>query len=434
MSGCATIKSEHQAKGVPFGLLNTVTDKNRRRYTELAVIIAFFAFILRLCAAVFYENDYDTAWNLQWASDLQNGFFNAYDGHVWRLDYPPLYLFVLKIVGLVTKSTAVSGFAPYRMLAIKLVPVLCDSLICFVLYLLSRWKSELLGIVLCTLWAINPAAIFNCGFWGQTDCVLLFLVLLMFFALLRGRDTLACIIYALCLLLKFQAAYLAPVVFLELIRSNGGFKKPYAWLHAVKNTVIAVGVWLAVWLPFMIGAKNILLPLEVYLNGANTYPYVNLNADNIYGIWGLNWHEEGIFAVLSTAVLFILCALLVYAYIRLPEMHILSAAFLFVNGVFMLTTRQHERYQMLALFLLLLVYARLRDRRILYAFCAQSVIVFANQARVLALVNHGGDWANGIGAMQTVNSLLNVVLFAYVTVVIMRYSIVPKPEVRNESD
>ncbi len=407
---------------------------NTRRYADLAAVITVFAFVMRLCAAAFYENDYDTAWNLQWASDLQNGFFNAYDGHVWRLDYPPLYLYVLKIVGLIAKSPAVSGFAPFRMLAIKLVPVLCDSLICLVLYFFGRPKSELLGIILCALWAVNPAALFNCGFWGQTDCVLLLFVLLVFLLLLRGRHTAACVVYAFSLLLKFQAAYLAPVLLFELVRSAGGFNCKKAWLSAIKNVGIAIAVWVAMWVPFMIGAKNILLPIDVYLKGADAYPYINLNADNLYGIWGLNWQEEGSFAVLSTVALLTLCGLLLAAYIMLPKMHVLSAAFIFTNGVFMLTTRQHERYQMLALLLLLLVYSELRDRRILYSFCAQAVIVFANQARILALVNHGGEWANSIGAMQTFNSLMNVTLFVYVTLVIMRHSVVPKLEAQNESD
>lgn len=407
-------------------------EKKSFRYADLAVVISVFAFILRLCCAVFYENDYDTAWNLQWAEDLQKGFFNAYDGHVWNLDYPPLYLYVLKIVGLIAENPAVSGFAPYRMLAIKFVPVLCDALICFVLYLLGRRQSETLGIVACALWAINPAAVFNCGFWGQTDCVLLLGVLIVFMLMMNGKHTAACIAYALCLLLKFQAAYLAPVILLEMVRQGGGIKSTKAWLSALKNVGIAIAVWITMWIPFMIGAKNILLPLEVYLKGANTYPYINLNADNFYGIFGLNWQEEGILSVFSPIVLLTLCAFVTAAYILLPKIRMTSAAFLFANAVFMLTTRQHERYQMLALLLLMLVYIELRDRRILYGFCAQAVIVFANEARILALVNHGGDWANNIGAMQTVNSLLNIALFGYIIFVILRHSVVPKLEEQNE--
>ncbi len=408
--------------------------KFNRRYIDLAVCITVFAFVLRLCAAVFYENDYDTAWNLQWAKDIQQGFFNAYDGHVWNLDYPPLYLYVLKIVGAIAENPAVSGFAPFRMLTIKFFPVLCDSLICLVLYLFARKKSDILGIAVCALWAVNPAAIFNCGFWGQTDCVLLLFVLSVFYLLLREKYALSCVLYALCLLLKFQAAYLAPVLFFELVRSCGGFKSARAWLSAAKNVSIAAAVWLIMWLPFMIGAKSPLLPFKVYLRGADTYPYINLNADNIYGVWGLNWQEEGVLRFFSPAVLLLLCALLFAAYLKMPKLHVLSAAFIFVNAVFMLTTRQHERYQMLALLMLLLVYTELRDRRILYCFCAQALIVLANEARILALVNHGGSWAEKIGTLQTVNSLLNLVLFMFIFYVIMRHSIIPKLEEKCGSD
>ncbi len=408
-------------------------EKLNRRYIDLAAVISVFAFVLRLCAAVFYENDYDTAWNLQWASDIQQGFFSAYDGHVWNLDYPPLYLYVLKIVGMITADPAVSGFAPFRMLAIKFVPVLCDSLICFVLYLFANRKSETLGIVACALWAINPASVFNCGFWGQTDCVLLLGILTVLLLTTRKKYTAACIVYAFCLLLKFQAAYLAPVLLFELVRSLGGFKSAKAWLSAAKNVGIAAAVWIIMWIPFMIGAKNIMLPFDVYLKGANTYPYINLNADNIYGIFGLNWQEEGALSFVSPIVLISLCALLFASYLKLPKIHLLSASFLLANSIFMLTTRQHERYQMLALLLLLLVYVELCDRRILYAFCAQVLIVFANEARILALVNHGGSWAENIGTMQTVNSLLNTAIFAFSAFVVMRHSLLPKTEAKNES-
>ncbi len=405
-----------------------MSERKVRRYTDLAVIITVFAFVLRLCAAVFYENDYDTAWNLQWAADLQKGFFSAYDGHVWNLDYPPLYLYVLKIVGMITADPAISAFAPFRMLAIKFVPTLCDAFLCFMLFLFARDRSETLGIVACALWAINPAAIFNCGFWGQTDCVLLLFVPAVFFLMQKGRYTWACLLYALCLLLKFQAAYLAPVLLFELVRSSGGFKSKKAWLETAKNVGLAIALWLVMWVPFMIGAKNILLPIDVYLKGANTYPYINLNADNFYGLFNLNWQEEGAFAFVSPVVLIALCVLTLAAYLKMPKMHVLSAAFLFSNSVFMLTTRQHERYQMLALLLLILVYIELRDRRLLYAFCAQCLIVLSNEARILALVNHGGDWAEGIGTMQSVNSLFNIALFVFIFFVIMRHSVLPRLE------
>ncbi len=404
------------------------------RYADLAFVITIFAFVMRIAAAAFYENDYDTAWNLQWASDLQKGFFNAYDGHVWNLDYPPLYLFVLKVVGMITKNPMVDDFAPYRMLAIKFVPVLCDALICLFLYLLGRRKSEFIGIAACALWAINPAAIFNCAFWGQTDCVLLLFVLIVIMLLEKGKHTAACVFYALALLLKFQAAYLAPVLLFELVRREGGFKNLHAWLSAAKNVGIAVGVWLTLWIPFIIGAKNPLLPIDVYLKGANTYPYINLNADNVYGIFGLNWQAEGAFSIISPLILLSLCALLTAAFLKLPDMHYLSAAFIFADGIFLFTTRQHERYQMLSLFLLILVYMELRDKRLLYCFCAQAIIVFFNQSRILALVNHGGEWAENIGAMQTINSLLNLSLAVFTVIVIMRHSIVPGPEAQNESD
>ncbi len=73
--------------------------------------ILFFALLLRLFIAMAYQNSFDTEWYITWARGLQNGFFNAYDGHVgtshYPLDYPPVYLYCLKLVGMALENPAV---------------------------------------------------------------------------------------------------------------------------------------------------------------------------------------------------------------------------------------------------------------------------------------------------------------------------------------
>lgn len=401
-----------------------MTGLKKKDYRVIALIITFSAFFVRLVIAVLYENNYDTQWNLMWATDLRNGLFNAYDGHVRQLDYPPLYLFALKLVGTFTKSEAVSGFAPLRMLAIKFFPVLCDSLTCFVLYLLGEKKSGAQGILCCVFWALDPAAVFNCAFWGQTDCVMLLFLLVCFTLLLQKRKTAAAIVYALCVLLKFQTVYFAPVVLLELIRQYGGFRSKKAYLSAAKDVFAAVGVWVLVWIPFCIGANNALLPLDVYLGGADTYPYICLNADNVFGLFNLNWTDETTLSkVLSYTAVVGVYAVITAAYVRFPRFRAEAAALLAADGIFMLTTRQHERYQIAALIFFAILLARRFDVRILALASAQALLVLLNQSRVLALVNHAGDWAEHINTFQTVNSVLNIALFVLTVLMILKITL-----------
>ena len=117
----------------------SISEKNFP-YSRILAYIAFFAFLLRLVISVSYLNSYDTEWNIMWGVQLGDGFFSAYS-HVNALDYPPLYLYPLYIVGKCVKNAGIGGYAPLRMLAIKFFPCLADSLTCVVLYTLASKKK-----------------------------------------------------------------------------------------------------------------------------------------------------------------------------------------------------------------------------------------------------------------------------------------------------
>ena len=48
-------------------------------------------------------------------------------------------------------------------------------------YLVCRKQSEALGVLAAALWVLNPSAIFNSSHWGQTDGLMVFLLLLSFY-------------------------------------------------------------------------------------------------------------------------------------------------------------------------------------------------------------------------------------------------------------
>ena len=116
--------------------------------------IVFFAFVVRLVIAVSYVSSYDTEWNIRWGVQLGEGFFSAH-AHVKALDYPPLYLYPLYIVGRLIETPEIGGYPPFRMLAIKFLPCLCDSLTCVVFYALARRRNQNMGLFAATLWAVR---------------------------------------------------------------------------------------------------------------------------------------------------------------------------------------------------------------------------------------------------------------------------------------
>lgn len=401
--------------------------------------IFFFAFVVRLVVGMAYINSYDTEWNIMWGVELGDGFFSAY-AHLTRLDYPPLYLYPLYVVGRLIEIDSIGGYPPFRMLAIKFVPCLMDSFTCIVLYKLGSRRSKALGLFAAGIWAINPASIFNCGFWGQTDCVMMCLAALLFYLLGKKKIAASGFVFAALCTTKLQGLYLTPVVGMELLTICFGSLNVKKFKLTLVNKAniskflkfVAVVIITAamVFVPFMAGSGSIGLPLSVYAGGLAQYKYCSLNADNIYSLIGLNGVNDSLktslgisVSALGTILLFLSVILVVVVYLfGIRKSHWL-AAYMLMECIFMLTCRQHERYQIITLIMLIGAFLEIADRRILPMFYLQAFIVFANQARVLGYVNGEKEtaWLQYTGMLRDINSLMNVILFVVAMIFVFRY-------------
>ena len=439
-------------------------------YRRALFYLAGFALLLRLFVGASYVHSYDVEWNIMWGVELKDGFFSAY-AHVRELDYPPLYLYPLYFVGRVVSLPSVYGYPPLRMLAIKLIPCLCDSLTCVVLFAVARKKDQLLGLLAAALWAVNPAAIFNCACWGQTDCVLLCMAALLMLSLQEKHVTAAGVLWAAMCSTKLQGLYLTPVVGMEVLTICFGSLHPreFSFSRVTNSQVMrfarfvlsALLTLLLIYLPFMIGAggshyysdlgfwKKYFLPVTVYSEGVAKYPYCSLNGDNIYTLFGLNGIKDEIqvltgLSVATIGKIFLLLSIagVVAVYLFGKRRAHWLAGFMFMECVFMLTCRQHERYQMLALLLLIGAFLQLADRRLLSLFPLLSLVVFFNQFRILSGFREGSGWwkfyayhdgsalwMNERRHFAFVNSLLNLLLFLAAAVFVVRYFFDEAPEV-----
>ena len=385
-------------------------------WRRLIATIFIFALALRLMIACVYLNSYDTEWNIMWGIELGNGFFSAY-AHLTSLDYPPLYLYPLYIVGRLMEFDQIAGYIPLRMLAIKFMPCLADSLTCIVLYRLGSRRTKLLGAVAAALWAVNPATIFNCAFWGQTDCVLILMAALLFLALAERRIVLSGVMFAAMFSTKLQGLYLAPVVGMEILAICFGsvnYKK-FKLRNIRRDQIIGflkfiaavAGTLCIVYLPFMIGSaveygdklEGFFAPLSVYRDGVDKYPYITMNADNVYMLFGLNGVNDGMevlpgISVSLVGTFFLLVSVMSVAicYVFGKRRSHWLAAYMLMECIFMLTCRQHERYQILTLVMLIGAFIQIADKRIFTIFVMQSFIIFVNQARVLGAVRENSRW------------------------------------------
>jgi len=105
------------------------------------------------------------------------------------LDYPPVYLLFLWVLGLFVSPFGGVGES------IKLIPIFTDLALAGVVFVMaqelgaSRWRA--VGAAAIVLF--NPITWFNSAIWGQADVVGSFFMLLGLRALLRDRRELAAV-------------------------------------------------------------------------------------------------------------------------------------------------------------------------------------------------------------------------------------------------
>ncbi len=434
---------------------------NRRRGIQTVVCILLFAFILRLCVGMLYSNYFDITWYRTWAVGFQNGFFDAYarlNTGKYALDYPPLYLYCLYIVGQLYGQLPIADYWMFDMLAMKFFPILFDVLAAGLFYLVCRKQSEALGVLAAALWALNPSAIFNSSHWGQTDGLMVFLLLLSFYQVERGKDLLGSILFAVACLTKMQCLYFAPVLFVYLLRpaetmpdgsdppakeSLFSYLRRCRWIETLSCVGAALLTGIAGFVPFIAGswklqgAESLLLPFKVYFGGLGKYPYATLNAFNLYGSASLNWvkdnrsilfgngRDSSGFATggitlhhFGTLMLFLSLVLVIYIMLHgKRENRLWAGCFLFMQCVFMLTTRMHERYQFPVLLFSLMLFLRQMDFRWLMQYLALSLMTFFNQFLLLVRHNTINDpkapWDTIYTPVMTVMSFVNLAIFLW---------------------
>jgi len=376
------------------------------------LIIIGSALAARLVVGILYFNPFDTFWYREWAVNLPKGFFSVYSrAEAISLDDPPLYLFCLYLTGLAYQFFGFECSNEMQMFLMKFWPILFDTLCILTIYFAARRRSETAALFCAALWGCNPSAFYNSAFWGQTDG-LMALLLVWAFLLAEKRPVVSCFMFAVAGLTKYQSLFFTPVLLLYIFRRHG-IKRLLLGISAAAATVAAV------FLPFMIGARNPLLFFDVYLAGLDTYPYCTFNAYNIYGWLGLNCVEDSgeaflglSYADVNTIVTVIILMVIVFLFLFGRRINIYVGGLLIMQSIFMLTTRMHERYQIIVLPFALLAYATTKNIHFAVQFAALTILTLINQAVILFNVNQFIIFDNLDGIM-TVVSFINLIVFIH---------------------
>lgn len=411
-------------------LLNTAYKK---RIFDLTALIFIFAFLIRLVASVGYVNEYDTLWYREWALALPDGLFDVYArADEISLDYPPVFLFFLYLTGLAYRAVGPQWHILTDMVFMKFWPVFFDMLCGLALFYILKKYSYKTALIAAALWLFNPVTVFNSSFWGQTDGMMCLMLLISFSALERQKPLLACFLFALAGMTKYQALFFTPIFLMELFLKN----RPKIFLKGIGVAAITVA---GMFLPFMIGSKSPLLFFEVYLGGQGKYPLLSLNAFNFYGMLGLNWVEDSTpilgpitYNMLSTVmtVLIIIGLLVFYVFIKNRNMWVIS--FVFMNSLFMFMSRMHERYQFVVLIFILYAAIKEKHRGLFWCFTLTSVTTLLNHITPMFHWNTS-DWFIDYcyGEMLIVMSAVNFAVYILTTYICVKF-LMSKPYLKGE--
>lgn len=351
-----------------------------------------------------------------WASHCADvGPWQFYTSGMWA-DYPPGYILVLWIVGLIGKVLGLgSGSVGFAYL-VKLPAILADLGTAYLIYRLAEKRfDKRAALGLSALMALNPMSLLDSALWGQIDAVLTLMVVGALWCYTQGKKPWAAVLFVAGVLVKPQMLVFGPLLAAAFVYDivqdpkQGGKELGQSFLYGV----IALFV---IALPFSFGQEPLWL-LHKYTTAAASYPYATVNAFNLYALFGGNWTSDGTTLILGItvkqfgiAMIVLMCAMAITVFWAAKDKKaIFPAAAILQWGIFLCSHAMHERYLFPAMLLLLVTYCLYRDKRLLYAFAMATAVTFLNS--VVCLFNTSQAFL-GTPTYVVFVSLLNVAGFA----------------------
>ena len=336
-------------------------------------------------------------------------------------DYPPGYMYVLGFAGLFGAFLPPGAVTTLPVVLVKIPGMLADIGVGWLLFLICRrWGGELLGraadarrglsgetlgLVAATIYLFNPGTLFNSAVWGQVDSVGALVLLATLYLLARGRTEAAAVAAVVAMLVKFQFAFLVPIVVAVGIKRHlvgrstdpelDGRPEPIRVLTSLAAGLVTLAVMLvpfrmAIWSP---NPADTTLVSKV-VEAAGQYPGLSINAFNMWrnpwsGLGSSNqWGNDSavLFSLVGVSVDWRLVGTLLFAAAGLVALWlvtrrddlrgVLIAALLVAVAFFVLPTRVHERYLFPALALAVPLVLRRPAWAVAYGML--SLLFFAN--------------------------------------------------------
>lgn len=370
-----------------------------------------------------------------WAKNIQEqGLAFAYITNYTRVDYPPVYLYVLWMMGAVVNFSSRWWDENFYVLIMKLPALLADLAIAFMAFKITResCKAETqkrhLPFISAIIMLICPTMLINSAMWGQIDSFLCLFLLLSFYCGIKKKYVPCAILYVMAILTKPQGAIFAPIVLIFFIEA----------LITKKFKEAGIAILSSLGLIFVIcyfvspeNGLNIWWIKDKLFSTMNQYPYATMNANNLYYILGWNFirekHLTSVNWQLIKVVVPCVATLFVWLFWILSKINRTTKTFL-AAAILMLTVycfmpEMHERYSYPAVVFIAFSFFSCIKIRFILSWLLATTASFMNHYWVLMpnmwiglsyqkmwefepIMNRGAQWAN----MFIVALILTVVL------------------------
>lgn len=347
------------------------------------------AFLLRcICAWFSVGFASDTSCFYGWSNlAYETGLSGFYTSDVFA-DYPPGFVYILYVIGAIFSFFKISYLSGPCLLLLKLPAIFCDMATGWLLYrTCKKICSKNQAVLFSALYLFNPTVFMDSSLWGQVDSVFTLAVILMCLFLTEGKTIPAYIVYGIGVLLKPQTVVFTPVLIFGILEHV--ILKNFSWRNFFCNLFSGLCVIFCMMLVCMPFGLDIVI--AQYTSTLASYPYVAVNAFNLWGFFGLNWisqDEKLLFlsyehwGTIIILLIVIFAACLFFKAKKSAGRYFTTAAFLIIS-MFLFSVRMHERYLFPALILLLFAYIKRPIKALLACYIGFSVLLFYNVSYML---------------------------------------------------
>lgn len=348
-----------------------------RQPVLLAYVLLCLGLLLRMILAVkVFGYGFDIIFFSDWSARMieygPSGFYTT----DMLTDYPPLYMYVLYIIGRVRAHFHIAQFSAMDLLMLKSPAICCDILCSFLLYWESRKSaklSEIQSICIMSAYLFHPVVLLDSACWGQVDSLLALFIVVLCICLKNRQLIPAYIVYGIGVLSKPQMLVFTPVLLVGIV--DHVFLKDFSWKKFFTNLLsglCVIGGMILFSVPF--GLSKV---IAQYTSTLGSYEFATVNGFNFWALVGRNGVDQNAaFLFLPARVWGTIAILLIVLFTFIiarrcrdvPYKYYLLSAFIILT-MFTFSVRMHERYIFpgIILLLFLLIYQPIKHMWICYS-------------------------------------------------------------------